>query len=95
LAVETRVSTIKLITVAKASASLSITCTHYGDTNTTGTNKTMSPLKTGYRVTAPRWQNKLNGDPFHSLKFTITNTDEAIGFEPLAAVMAYHPVHID
>jgi len=54
---------------------------------------TMSPEKNGYRMAQPRFTDKLNGDPFHSLKFDITTNDETIGFEPLAVSVAWHPEH--
>ena len=93
LSYETLISKIKLLTVAKTTTTSNITCTHYGDTFSTGTDKTMSPVKANYRVAMPGWEDKLSGDPFHSLKFTITTNDEATGFEPLAVVVAYHPTH--
>jgi hypothetical protein len=93
LAYETRISAIKLITVAKTGTPGDITCTHYSDTSTTGTDKTMSQAKAGYRLAYPGWQEKLNSDPFHSLKFKITNVDDTIGFEPLAIIVAYHSTH--
>jgi hypothetical protein len=57
------------------------------------TTFTMSPTKTGYRVTAADIQDKLVGDPYHSLKFEMTTNDETIGFEPLAVVVTWHPTH--
>jgi len=53
----------------------------------------MSPIRTGFRLAAPELTEKLDGDPFHSFKLTITTDDEVIGFEPLALVAAYHPTH--
>jgi len=47
---ETAVRYINLVTVAKESTSNSITATHYVNTQTTGTDYTMSPLSSGYRV---------------------------------------------
>jgi hypothetical protein len=63
--------------------------------NAAATTKTMSPARTGYRVAIPDWTDKLNGDPFHSLKFTMISDNETIGFEPLAAVATFHAVRED
>ena len=57
--------------------------------------KTMSPARTGYRVAIPEFQDKLDGDPFHSFKFAMSTADETIGFEPLSMVLAYHATHQD
>lgn len=95
LAVETLVSAVRLLTVAKTTTENSVTCTHYGDTSTTGTAFTMSPARSGYRVAVPAFDEKLSSDPFHSFKFEMTTDNEACGFEPLAAVVTYHPVHTD
>jgi hypothetical protein len=88
LAKETRVSNVRLITVAKASGD--ITLTHYGDTNSTGTARTMSPARTGYRIAQPYFAEKLDADPFHSFKIEAT-----VSLEPIALVVAYHPTHQD
>ena len=95
LAIETRFSTGRLFTVAKTTTGNNITCTHYADTSATGTAQTMSPARTGYRVAMPKYTNKYDADPFHSWKFEMTTSDEAIGFEPLAFVATYHPTHQD
>jgi len=95
LAIETRLSKLRLITVAKTVTAENITCTHYADSSTTGTEKIMSPIKSGYRVAIPKFTEKLNGDLFHSFEFEITTNDENIGFEPLALVATFHAVHSD
>jgi hypothetical protein len=87
LAVETRLSNVKLITVAKTN---DITLTHYSDTSTTGTAKTMAHTNSGYRLAFPQFTEKLNGDPFHSFKLETT-----AGFEPLALIATAHPVRED
>lgn len=95
LAVETRVSRLRLITVSKETTTSEITCTHYGDNSDTGTDKTMAPDRVGYRLAMPIFNDKLNGDPYHSFKFTITTDNETCGFEPLAIVATFHQVHAD
>jgi len=95
LAIETRLSKLRLITVAKTVTANSIACTHYADSSITGTEKTMSPEKSGYRVAMPKWTDKFNADPFHSLRFDMISSDEVCGFEPLVVAITYHNVHED
>jgi hypothetical protein len=79
---ESLLETVTLFTVAKAN---DITCTHYLDTSSTGTAKTMDHTDTN-RLATPFFDEKLNGY-FHSLKYT------GIGpFEPLATVIWFHPL---
>lgn len=87
LAVETRLSAVRLITVAGTN---DVTLTVYSDTSSTGTDKTMTHTNTGYRVAFPKFTEKLKGDPFFSFKLVTT-----AGFEPLALVATSHPVHED
>lgn len=60
--------------------------------DSTATSFTMSPARSGYRLAIPEIKDKLNGDPFHSLKFDMTTSDETIGFEPLAIVATFHKI---
>ncbi len=87
LSVESRLSELRLITVAKTG---DVTLTHYSDTCTTGTDFTMSEARTGYRVAIPKFNDKLDSDPFHSFKLVTTGS-----FEPLAMVATFHPTHAD
>jgi hypothetical protein len=89
LAFETRLSALSLLAVAKSTPS-NVTFTHYSDTNTSGVDKTMSQVNSGYRVTMPGFTDKFDADPFHGFKFTITTSAETIGFEPLAVVASFH-----
>ena len=88
LATETRLSAMRLITVGVTSGD--VTLTHYADTKTTGTDKTMSKIRTGYRVAMPKFTDKFDADPFHSIRLVTTSA-----FEPLALVLTYHPTHGD
>lgn len=80
LDIETRVSDVTLFTVAKTN---DVTCTHYGDTSSTGTAKTMDHTDTN-RLAMPAFDEKLNGY-FHSLKYSTTGP-----FEPIATVVWFH-----
>jgi len=92
--IETNIRKIKFGTVAKTTTANSITLTHYPDTSTTGTTKTLTPAKSGYRIA-----DTLKGDNWkgtlHSFKFSMTTDDETIGFEPLHFAIAYKPIRID
>jgi len=88
LSVETRLSEVRLITVAATSGD--VTLTHYSDTSTTGTDHVMSEVRSGYRVAIPKFNDKLDSDPFHSFKLVTTGS-----FEPLALVATHHPTHAD
>jgi hypothetical protein len=96
LAAETMLETAKLITVAKTVTANSATLTHYADGATSGTDITMSPARTGYRIAQPLDTNqKLLGDPFHSFKCSMTTNNETIGFEPLVLVIGLHKTSED
>jgi hypothetical protein len=92
---ETQVDHVRLIEVAKTTTTNSATLTHYGDGNATGTAKTLSPARSGYRLAQPYFDEHLTADPFHSFKIAMTTNDETIGFEPLALVVSYHATHQD
>lgn len=95
LAFETRLSKVKLITVAKTTTANSVSCTLYRDTCTTGeTAKTMSPARSGCRVAMPEFTHRLNA-LFYSLKYVMITDNETIGFEPLATVLTYSVVRED
>lgn len=80
------------ILIAKSKTTSSdITVTHYGDTSTTGTNMTISPVRSGYRAIQAVERKKLGSHVFHSWKFSINTNDETCGFEPLFFACLYRP----
>ena len=93
----TQLDRLKLMTVIPSSQVLSeITCTAYTDTSIAGEGYSMIPSKNGsYRIATPSFDGKLQGDPYHSLKFTTTTTTETCGFKPLAVVATFHPLTED
>ena len=73
-----------LVAKAKASATGTITVTHYGDGKSTGTTfNPVDPTKSGYRIVDVPIHTKSGKRTFHSLKFSMTTNDEPVGFEPL------------
>ena len=69
---------------AKTNTAQEVLITHYGDSETTGNELTdKSCSKTGYRIISATYHQKEGSHIFHSWKFSITTTDETIGFEPL------------
>lgn len=94
--VVTKVRNFMLHTAAKTTTTNSITLTHYGDTNATGTDYTLSPARTGYRVASPKLSEKDMGDyVYHRFKMSMTTDDESVGFEPLFVALKYIPVRED
>jgi hypothetical protein len=91
----TQLDHLRLISVAKTTADTDVTLTHYLNTSTTGTDKTLSLVNTGYRLAKPFFTEKLVGEPFHSVKLAITTDDATCGFEPLAIVATFHVVQSD
>ncbi len=95
LEVETIVRRIKLIMVAKTNTSNSVTVTHYGDSKTSGTSFTMSPVKSGYRIADPNKGHSFGPHITHRFKFQISTNNETWGFEPLYLTLLYKPVRLD
>ena len=95
LANETRISRIRMLTVAKTSTSNTITGTHTGNTATSGSSFTMDPANSGFRLAKPYITEKYDGDPFHSLKFVMVTNNEVTGFEPLATIITFHNTRED
>jgi hypothetical protein len=91
----TRLDGVRLITTAKTTTANEITLTHYSDTSTSGTAKTMSPANSGHGAAIPEFDEQLDGNPFHSFKLTMVTDDETTGFEPLMMIAKYHATHKD
>jgi hypothetical protein len=81
------------LTVSKSASTL--TCTHVTGGKAASIDHTMSPANSGYRIAKPYFDDKVQGDPYHSLKCTITTTDETCGFEPIALIGTFHAVQED
>ena len=88
VSIETIAEYHTLIAKAKTTSS-NITMTHYGDTQITGTDLTVSPVRSGFRAIADVTHETFGGYIFHSWKFTISTDDESVGFEPLFFVCLY------
>jgi hypothetical protein len=95
LSTTTQIDKIKLLTVAKSISATDITLSHYSDTLSTSSDMSLDQNKTGYRIANPMVDTKLQGEPFHSLKMSVTTTDEATGFEPLAVIATVHSLTED
>ena len=82
--IESVIEFLQMIMVQKTSGT--VTITHYGDGEDTGTTLTMSQIKADHRITMPverMGQTKFGSHVLHRLKFTISTSDQTIGFEPL------------
>lgn len=84
---------IKLLMAAKTVTANNVTATYYGNSGATGYDITMLPTNSGYRL-AGFLPTSVNYGPclLHSLKFSMTTTDETIGFEPVGLSISYEPV---
>jgi hypothetical protein len=90
LGVQTQIDRIRLLSVAKTSVlAENITLTHYGDMANIGTEHTLSPTNSGYRIAQPVINEKLD-NYFHSFKTQMTADSGSIGCEPVALVVAHH-----
>lgn len=81
---ETVIEWLQMIMVQKTSGT--VTITHYGDAEDSGTTFTMSQIKPNYRITMPverMGKTRFGSHVLHRLKFTISTNDQTIGFEPL------------
>jgi hypothetical protein len=95
LSYATQLDHLKLISVIPTTATDDVTCTHYTDTSSTGTDYTLDVSTTGYRLSKPAFDSKLQSEIYHSLKFTKTTDDEASGFKPIAVVATFHELSED
>ena len=86
---------IKLAMVAKTTTTNNVTVTYYGSTKTTGTDVTMPPTNTGFRVASVVRGASSKPRVFHSVKFSMITDDETVGFEPLFVGLAYKVISID
>ena len=95
LSFATQLDHLKLISVIPTTATDDVTCTHYADTATAGTDYTMDVSTTGYRLSKPAFDSKLQSEVYHSLKFTKTTDDEVSGFKPISVVATFHQLAED
>jgi len=72
IAYETGVRHIKLITTAQSATANEVTCTHYGDSKTTGTDVGFDQSRNGYRIADTVESHALGNYVFHSFKFSFT-----------------------
>ena len=82
--IESIIRFLQIVMVAKTSGT--VTVTHWGDGEDSGTTFTISQVKADHRITMPMTslgQIKFGSHVFHRLKFTISTSSETIGFEPL------------
>jgi len=91
LLVECEAKAFVPILVAKTTAS-DVTLTHYVDTAASGTDYTIEQASSGRRLAFPvKGANSVPGI-FHSLKMSVTTSDESCGFEPFAVAIYHQPV---
>ncbi|MFZ5989426.1 MAG: LamG domain-containing protein [Bacillota bacterium] len=82
---KTKMTRVKLISVAKTLTSANISIFHYGDASSTvsQTAFTQTQQKSGYELILPVDKFNHHEYTFHSLKFTVSTDNETFGFEPV------------
>jgi hypothetical protein len=79
-----QVNWFTLVAKAKTVTANSIAMIYYNDTQTASYGATtISPLRSGYRLINTVVHNSDIQTTFHGFEFSISTTDETIGFEPL------------
>lgn len=87
---ESQIRGVHLLAKAKNTTTNSVTVTHYGDTQTTGTTLTPISLANSSKRLSDRVKSVNTGKHvFHSLKLSMTTNNETIGFEPLQLGVFY------
>ena len=93
---QTQIRHINMAVKAKSNTSNSIIGTHYGDTSDTGTaTPTISPVNADGRIVKNKKSVNFGNHIYHSLKFSLTTDDEAVGFEPLSLGVFYKVIRED
>ncbi len=92
LLVECEAKAFVPILAAKTVTSADVTLTHYVDTATTGTAYTIDPANAGHRLAFPAKGANSAPGILHSVKMSITTSDESCGFEPFAVAIYHQPV---
>jgi hypothetical protein len=96
----TELRSIRLVGKAKETTDQTIAVSHYGDSSTTASVPTITAMsmsnsgKRLFNVFRSLGIVALN-HIFHSLKFSVSTSDETIGFEPIFAVLGYKVVGKD
>lgn len=92
----TAIRAVELVAKAKSSTGATVTMTHAGDTATTTQTGTVATTKSGFRVSFPVKSESAHFLPdsvFHRFSFSVTTTDETVGFEPLYLSIKFHKRH--
>ncbi len=92
--IETEIRHIRLVAVAKATTTNTVTATHYGDGITTSalTTATFIVKDTTHRFVKPTKSVKWGSFLFHSISCSLTTSDENCGFEPVGIGILYEIV---
>jgi hypothetical protein len=87
---ETKVEYVCLVATAKTTTDQSIRFRYYMDGNSTRTQWTQSPQKTGYTITYPvEHIDQKGAGIFHSFEVYMATDDETVGFEPQYMYLLY------
>jgi hypothetical protein len=79
-----RINWSSLVLKTKGTTTATVSTTHYIDGETTGTTiDTADPTKSGYAYANRELHGESKTGAFHSPEFSITTSDETVGFEPV------------
>jgi len=85
-----QVNWFNLVMKAKTVTDQNVAMVYYTDTAAASSGATtITPLRTGYRVTNAITHNRDTQSTFHGVQFSISTDDETIGFEPLYLGIRY------
>jgi hypothetical protein len=92
---DTSIHKVKHIAVAKTTTTSTVTMTHYVDGITTSTDATSSASLSNTGYNKKMVTNSVTWTPgiFHSIKCSLTTTNESRGYEPIGLVLAYKETH--
>ena len=94
---ETSLRKLKMVSISTTATANNMVVKHYVDGATNASSSfTMSPMRTGYRIT--RAKHSLKGNPvgtFHSIRINISTTNQTVGFTPIYLGGHYERVRED
>jgi hypothetical protein len=90
---ETTLRLVKLSMASKTSGD--VTLTHYGNSNTSGTNVSLSVVNALSRIAEPTQTDNLGPFVTHSFKLSYTSSTELTGFEPIIFSLKYKDYGIE
>jgi hypothetical protein len=88
---------IKHLVLSKSTTTNSVTITHYGDGNLTGTTETITHAvkSSTYKDLQGRGSVKWGNFTFHSFYCSLITSNESCAYEPIGLELRWRPLHED